>query len=45
VKREYDNGELEIFEELRLIEHAIPEYFTEIYKRPVLMLIQVENKG
>ena len=34
VKRENENGESEIFEERGLVEQAIAEYFSRIYKRP-----------
>ena len=43
VKLENENGESEIFEERGLVEQAIAEYFSGIYRRPDHMPVQLAN--
>jgi hypothetical protein len=43
VKRENKNGESEVFEERGLVEQAIAEYFSGIYRRPKHMPVQVTD--
>jgi hypothetical protein len=43
VKRETETGETEIFEEKQLVEGAIGEYFSSIYRRPIHMAIDGLN--
>ena len=43
VKRENENGESEVFEERGLVEQAIAEYFSGIYRRPEHMSSQVTD--
>jgi uncharacterized protein YcbK (DUF882 family) len=43
VKRENENGESEVFEERGLVEQAIAEYFSGIYKRPEHMPSQATD--
>ena len=43
VKRENENGESEVFEERGVVEQAIAEYFSEIYKRPEHMAVQLAD--
>ena len=38
VKRNNDNGDMEVFEERVHVEKAISDYFTDIYKRPEHMV-------
>ena len=42
IKREVEGGDIEIFEEKRLVERAIAEYFTDIYKKPYQMRVDFE---
>ena len=43
VKRENENGESEVFEERGLVEQAIAEYFSGIYRRPEHMAVQLAD--
>ena len=42
IKREVEGGDTEIFEEKHLVERAIAEYFTSIYKKPYEMRMDGE---
>ena len=43
VKRENENGESEVFEERGLVEQAIAEYFSGLYRRPEHMSVQLAD--
>jgi hypothetical protein len=43
VKRNTDNGDVEVFEERPHVEQAIGEYFTSIYKRPEHMVAENDD--